>query len=71
MPELGVAASSTRGFPSTSVDGSPLTAESAASIAGDPALRWKSPPDWFTHKGFATDPCIIWPLAFWYAESDV
>ena len=50
-PVFGVAGSSTRALPSTSRPGWPLTPEFPESIAGDPAMRWKSPPAWFTHLG--------------------
>ena len=42
-PVLGVAGSSRRALPSASVAGQFATAEFAASIAGDPFTRWKSP----------------------------
>src|SRR5438477_11303198 len=50
-PLFGVAGSSTRALPSASRPGCPPTAEFAESIAGDPAVRWKSPPAWLTHLG--------------------
>jgi hypothetical protein len=50
---LRVAGSSTRALPSMSAAGSPLTPESAESIAGDPSVRWKSPVVRLFHFGSA------------------
>ena len=56
MPVFGVAGSSARGFPSTSVAGWPATPESAESIAGEPAV--------FDSRAIPavvfTDPEIAW-----------
>src|ERR671922_1198458 len=69
-PVFGVAGSSTRGCPSTSTLGWAAAPESAESIAGEPASRWKFPPARSTHFGSAWIPCASWPDAAWKAARE-
>ena len=67
---FGVAGSSTLAVPKPSGFSSPGAAESAESIAGDPASRWKSAAA--AKRGFACRPCCSWVgLAARNAASEV
>src|SRR5262245_12685737 len=68
-PVFRVAGSSTRAPPAASVAGQLATPELPASIAGEPARRWKSPAAPFTNRGSAWREWASWPLAAWYCAS--
>src|SRR5215210_4898531 len=70
-PVFAVAGSSKRAMPSTSEAGCPLTPESAESIAGEPAVRWKSGADLDLQRGSASMPCASCPVADRKEDRDV
>src|SRR5436190_16584325 len=70
-PVLETAGASTRACPVASVEGQFGAPESAASMAGEPASREKSPPAAFTKFGLACRECASCRLAPWYVASVV
>lgn len=50
--------------------GGRLAPELAESIAGEPAVRWKSAAEGFVHMGSAWIPRASWPVAAWNAASE-